>query len=434
MKSFLAGIANAGRELLGLKAGPPSAEAFAGMSRDLLKLKGEAAAIAIADTLHSAYASLEPAQRREFFGVLLEQLEPDPEKVEAAIAEWRSAPGPDKLLRLNQATESSRRELIRALNVAPGGTEALVRMRADLLDSLAEDPALSAINDDFSYVFQSWFNRGFLSLEKIDWQTPAFILEKLITYEAVHEIRGWDDLRRRLADDRRCFAFFHPALPDEPLIFVQVALVSGLASGIEDLLAPAETAANSPDTAVFYSISNCQRGLTGVSFGNFLIKQVVDMLAVELPTLNTYATLSPVPGFRRWLDAAVGSTGDADEGFVVDEKERAKLELLRAPDWPADTTATKALGPILCRLCAHYLLNEKRGNEPLDPVARFHLRNGARLERINWLADPSSNGVNQSLSLMVNYVYDRKTVLRNHEAFSNNGEIAASSAVRKLAG
>jgi len=432
MKNFLAGIANAGRELLGLPGGQASAAAFAEMSRALLKLKGEASAIALADTFHTTYAALEPEQRREFFRMLLSHLEPDTEAVEAAIADWHASPSPETLLRLNQASESSRRELIRALNVAPGGTEALLHMRTDLLDELAVDPALATINDDFSYVFQSWFNRGFLSLEKIDWQTPAFILEKLIAYEAVHEIHGWDDLRRRLADDRRCFAFFHPALPDEPLIFVQVALVKGLAGNISDLLAPPNLDQPLADTAVFYSISNCQRGLTGVSFGNFLIKQVVDMLAVELPSLKTYATLSPLPGFSRWLR---GFLADADTGdALLSASARDELQLLDSSEWMADETASKVLEPILRRLAAHYLIHAKRGAEPLDAVARFHLRNGARLERINWLAYVSDNGLRQSFGVMVNYVYERKTVLANHEAFVNRGDIAASSALRKLAG
>lgn len=433
MKNFLSDIAKAGRELVGLPASRGPAGEFAGRCHELLKLRGEAAAIALADELLQRYAALDAAGRMAFFRMLLEDMIPEGERIEQAIERYREAPGPQTLMHLASAVESPRLDLLRALNMAPGGTAALVRMREDLLTALREAPELTPVDRNFEYVFSSWFNRGFLSLQKIDWETPAFILEKLIAYEAVHEIRGWEDLRRRLAADRRCFAFFHPALPDEPLIFVQVALVRGLSDNIEALLASeAGDDGDDADTAIFYSISNCQRGLKGVSFGNFLIKQVTEMLAGELPGLKHYATLSPVPTFTRWLQQARETP---DNGALpLKPAEAQTLELLADPHWHADAASAKKLRPVLRKLLAHYLLNEKQGREPRDPVARFHLRNGARLERINWLADLSDKGLADSCAMMVNYLYEPRSVLRNHEAFVNRGDIAAASAVRNLAG
>ena len=427
MKGFLGGIARAGRELLGLNGRGTSPDAFADMCADLLKLKGEAASIALADAIHRAYQALATEHRLRFFNVLLEQLEPPSQEIEAAIDAWRAAPAADTLQALNAASESARRELIRMLNVAPGGTEALIRMRADLLDLLPQHPALAAVDRDFSYVFRSWFNRGFLNLEVINWQTPAMVLEKLIAYEAVHEIQGWDDLRRRLSEDRRCFGFFHPALPDEPLIFVEVALVNGLADSIDTLLHAGMSAAELPDTAVFYSISNCQRGLDGISFGNFLIKQVVDMLAAEMPSLKTFATLSPLPGFCRWLNEQM-----AAEETLLQDGDGADLEALNIDNWLEEPAVSKTLEPVLMRLGATYLLKAKHGQGPRDPVARFHLRNGARLERLNWRANTSARGIDQSCGMMVNYVYERKSLLRNHEQFANSGKISSSAQLRKL--
>ena len=411
MRNFLTGIAKAGRELLGLGSDRDRARAFNELSQELLKLKGEASAIALADDLLTRYARLDAdarAARRhaatrkgdragdsrlsgyaQFFLMLLEDMLPPEKEIEQAIR-----PAPHTLMTLSQAAESPRRDLIRALNMAPAGTEALVKMREDLLDVLKDEPQLKPVDSDYAYLFRSWFNRGFLSLRKIDWETPAYILEKLIAYEAVHEIQGWDDLRRRLADDRRCFAFFHPALPDEPLIFVEVALVKGLANSIEKLLeAPSGDERREPNAAIFYSISDCQRGLQGVSFGNFLLKQVIDMLAAELPSLKNYATLSPIPGFLRWLNDTLIH---APSTLPAKESDLAVLAALKHDDWYEDKAVSKKLKPLLSRLCAHYLLTVKSGMEPLDPVARFHLRNGARLERINWLADTSAKGVRES--------------------------------------
>jgi malonyl-CoA decarboxylase len=316
------------------------------------------------------------------------------------------------------------------MNMAPNGTRSLVRLRAELLQRLAEDPGLAEVEADLHALLSTWFNPGFLSLSRIDWNSPASLLEKLVKYERVHRMRGLEDLRRRLAADRRCFAFFHPALPDEPLIFVQVALVAGLADRIAPLVDsnapvwPPEDA----DTAVFYSISNCQEGLRGVNLGNFLIKLVVADLQRELPQVRGFATLSPVPGFRAWLAEELGKA----ESRLLDAEERAALGRLDEPGWPEAKPTADALRPLLLRLCAHYLVREKRHGRPRDPVARFHLGNGARLERINWLGDPSEKGLAESAGLLVNYRYDPARIVSNHEAFTNQGEVIHAAAVRSL--
>jgi malonyl-CoA decarboxylase len=290
----------------------------------------------------------------------------------------------------------------------------LVAMRREIL----EHQELKPLDSDLRHLFASWFNRGFLELRRIDWQTPAAVLEKLIAYEAVHEIAGWDDLRRRLAADRRCFGFFHPALPQEPLIFVEVALVKGLATSVQALLArgldEAQERQNAAaaDTAIFYSISNCQEGLRGISFGNFLIKQVVEELSGELPALKQYSTLSPVPGFRVWAMERLG------------EDER---RVLTQPEWWVDDEISALLQAPVLKLCARYLTGEGR-----DPVAKFHLGNGARLERINWLGNPTAKGMAESFGIMVNYLYDLATIEANHEAFVRDRVVARSELVEAM--
>jgi malonyl-CoA decarboxylase len=318
------------------------------------------------------------------------------------------------------------------LNMGPDGTASIVSMRQDLRSMLEDYPHLKPVDADVVHLLQSWFSRGFLRIERISWKTPALILEKLIQYESVHEIRGWDDLHRRLADDRRCFAFFHPALPDEPLVFVEVALVRGLADSIQEVLSaaiPDQDFEFKPDVAIFYSINNCQPGLKGVSFGNFLIKQVTDSLAEEIPSLKYYATLSPMPGFRAWLNEELAAPQSA---IGLSEAERSCLSHLDDQFWVENDSKAQQLKPLIMYLGAYYLLYVKRGDEPRDAVARFHLRNGARLERINWLGDTSDKGLHESAGLLVNYLYDRKAVARNHEVYVNDNDIVHSSAIEQL--
>ncbi|MEZ5875977.1 MAG: malonyl-CoA decarboxylase [Hyphomicrobiales bacterium] len=422
-------IAERGREFLSqtLSGTPRNTPSLQELSALLLAQRGEATVAALAQRLVTAYQELDEASREAYFTWLAETLNPDAEDVLAAAQRYREERSPDALIALGRVCEAPRQTLFRRMNMAADGTAALVDLRAALLDRLKEEPSLKAVDDDLLHLFGSWFNRGFLMLKQIDWRTPAFVLEKLIAYESVHEIQGWEDLRRRLAQDRRCFAFFHPVLADEPLIFVEVALVKGMAASVHPLLDADKPAMDpkSADTAIFYSINNCQKGLRGVSFGNFLIKQVAAELNKELPNLKTFATLSPIPGFRRWLlSDAVGAADGNDEVKALIEDTRQPVA---AP--PGETRKD-----LLMRLVAHYLTRAKRRDGwPLDPVARFHLGNGARMERINWQGDLSPNGLQQSAGLMVNYLYGLDDLERNHEAYVNRKQVVAARAVDQLA-
>jgi malonyl-CoA decarboxylase len=429
---LLASISERGRTLLRL--GPASIDAKQNTS-DLIELcgellsgRGEASGTAIARGVLDRYHQLDEAGRLTFFEALAQKYGPDSDRLEKAIAAWRAKPTGDGAADLHFASEPQRQELFRRLNRAPGATHELVRMRADLLDLTKANKDLAAVDRDVVHLLASWFNRGFLVLRRIDWSTPAIILEKVIKYEAVHEIHDWDDLRRRIDPaDRRCYAFFHPALVDEPLIFVEVALTETIPGAIAPLLAEDRqpVAIERARTAVFYSISNCQRGLGGISFGNFLIKQVVEELRRELLKLDTFVTLSPVPGFMKWLQRA--------PDLPVTEDERALLAHLDTPDWINDAALAAQLRAVVEPLAAHYFLKAKtpRGG-PVDSVARFHLGNGARLERIDWLGDLSPKGLRESAGLMVNYLYRLDDIEKNHEAYADHYEIAASSAVKKL--
>ena len=394
------------------------------LCRALLSERGEASGIALAVDGLARYRALEPAERVRFFDALAREFSPDPAQVAKHADAYTRDPSQGHLVLLQKAVESPRQELFRRLNMAPGGTAALVELRRELLAELDKNPELVGVDTDLQHLFTSWFNRGFLELRRIDWNTPAAVLEKLIKYEAVHAMQGWEDLRRRLDRDRRCFAFFHPALPDEPLIFVEVALVEGIAEAVGPLLAADKISdASKANTAIFYSITNCQDGLRGVSFGSFLIKQVAAELGRELPRVRTFATLSPIPGFRRWLESERGRLG----------AEHAAL--LARDDWSSEEAAVATLKEPLSRLCAWYLLHAKRGKTglPLDPVGRFHLANGASLERVNWLADTSAKGVRESCTLMVNYLYDLDAIERNHDAYANGDPIIAAHRVEALA-
>ena len=332
------------------------------------------------------------------------------------------------LIRLQHVVESPRQELFRRINLAAGGTAALVEMRRRLLHGLREQPHWAGIDADLAHLLGSWFNRGFLTLQRIDWRTPALVLEKLMQYEAVHEIQGWRDLRRRLESDRRCFAFFHPALPDEPIIFIEVALTKGMSDQVQPLLDPDSPVVDpaAADTAIFYSITNCQEGLRGISFGNFLIKQVAEDLGREFPRLKTFATLSPIPGFRRWLaDITVAHTEVAELAELA--------AALDEDDWFQRAGPGSRARSELMRLCAYYLQHAKHGREAADAVARFHLGNGARMERLNWLADSSRTGMARSAGLMVNYVYRLKDVERNHEVYAKEHVVVASPGLSLLA-
>src|SRR6266850_1471882 len=430
-KDIILTLAAGGLEIFERTAGRRQEDIVA-MCKRLLHLKGEASAISLAHEILTTYKDLSSGGRLKFFERLITEFMPDAERLDQAIAAYQRQPDANTIASLQAAAESPRQELFRLLNMGPDGTSSIVSMRQDLRGMLTDYPHLSPVDADVVHLLRSWFNRGFLRIERISWKTPALILEKLIEYESVHEIRGWDDLHRRLADDRRCFAFFHPALPDEPLIFVEVALVRGLVSSIQEVLSariPDHDLEFKPDVAIFYSINNCQPGLKGVSFGNFLIKQVTDSLAEEIPSLKYYATLSPIPGFRAWLKEGLARP-QSEIGFS--EAERSCLSQLDDHLWVEDNSKVQQLKPLLMYLCAYYLLNAKHGDEPHDAVARFHLRNGARLERINWLGDRSDKGLHESAGLLVNYLYDRKAVAHNHEVYVNDNHIVHSSTIEQL--
>ena len=432
LNQVLNSVADAGRELLrrGSPAGRLRERSPGALCDALLSTRGEASGTALARDVADAYRAMSGAEKHAFFTTLAADYGPDPAAIHAAGDRYKAAPGSDTLMALTAAVEPPRQELFRRINMAPNGTGTIVAMREDLLTLLPDDPSLKAVDVDLVHLFTSWFNRGFLHLERIDWESPAALLQKIMTYEAVHPVAGWADLKRRLAEDRRCFAFFHPALPDEPLIFVEVALVRGMASAVQPLISGPEDTLDSvrADTAIFYAINNCRVGLIGISFGNFLIKQVVVELAHELPGLKTFATLSPVPGFRTWLASLVDS-GDSE----LSAEETTAIGRVSEADWHQDDGAAAELREPLTRLCARYLLEAKSSGRPLDPVARFHLRNGARLERINWLGDVSAKGLAESAGLLVNYVYDPRTIERNHESYVREGKIAASPEIKRLA-
>ncbi|MDN3274386.1 malonyl-CoA decarboxylase [Frankia sp. RB7] len=427
---LLATISERGRTLLRRDSADTKqdAEGLIELCGALLSGRGEASGTAMAREVLDVYQELDAAGRRAFFDALVRDFGPDRERLAQAIEKWRAKPADEDASALHFASEPRRQELIRRLNRAPGGTSDLVSMRADLLGMMNGHTDLAALDRDVSHLLSSWFNRGFLVLRRIDWSTPANILEKIIRYEAVHEISDWDDLRRRIDPvDRRCYAFFHPAMVDEPLIFVEVALTETIPGAIAPLLAvdrqylPIEKAR----TAVFYSISNTQRGLGGISFGSFLIKQVVEELRRETPKLDTFVTLSPVPGFMPWVKQ--------DKDLPLSDEDREILKRLDDPKWFENPETTAQLRAVIEPLAAHYFLKARTPKGKLiDSVARFHLGNGARLERINWLGDLSPKGVRESAGVMVNYLYRLDDIEKNHEAYANDGEVVASSAVKKL--
>jgi malonyl-CoA decarboxylase len=418
---------------------------------------GEVSARARAAALGRTYLDLSPLGRKRFLLMLAGEFDADRAAIDKAIDQFKGAK--DDAARqaataaLRRVIEPPRVRLLTQFNGLPEGVKFLVDLRADLMDLLESNKALAGLEADLKGLLASWFDVGFLELRRITWDSPAALLEKLIAYEAVHEIQSWDDLKNRLEHDRRLFAFFHPRMPNEPLIFVEVALVNGIADNIQALLrrdAPVIDP-NTADTAIFYSITNAQKGLAGISFGGFLIKRVADQLTTEFKRVKTFATLSPAPGFRRWLarEFDPAARPGAKNGFtlLLRKAERDALaelaspvgdaqgfiKLLDRPDWPEVKGAVEALREPLVRLCARYLMLEKRPDgRARDPVAHFHLSNGASLERINWLADMSPRGLGQSATLMVNYVYRLDAIEENHEAYSGAGSIAASSAVKAL--
>ncbi len=438
-------VADRGRELLGLRE-DETKDSLPDLCRRLIAGRGEATNIALAREILQRFEALESERKTEFFLTLAEQFGPNAERIAATVKAFDND-RPDTLASLIDAVEPPRQELFRRLNMAPLGTASLVAMRAELLGRLREHPLLSSVDADFKHLLASWFNRGFLRLQRIDWRSPAALVERIMRYESVHTIDGWYDLRRRLADDRRCFGFFHPALPEEPLIFVEVALTRQIASDISSLIDPEaeESDPYTADTAMFFSINNSLQGLRGISFGNFLLKQVLSELSAELPRLRHFVTLSPLPRFADRLELLLAGNiadwpierldpllADFQPALQAHSKKQspcaAVLELLQ----DATGRHEELLSGPLARLALLYITALKRSpGVCCDPVAAFHLANGAILERINVYADRSSKGMAQSHGVMVNYRYDPEQVVANHEAFLQDGRIVMSRSMQR---
>jgi len=396
----------------------------------LVSRRGEVSSFALSEAILESWERLEAKDRVRFLVTIAQRFGPDAEAILDAIATLGAEPDADALYRLHRVSEPRTQELLRRLNMADGGTRRLVRMREAVIEAIAQHPILRNLDGDFFHLFSSWFNRGFLELKPINWSTPASILEKFIEYEAVHEINGWDDLRSRIEPgDRRLFAFFHPRMDDEPLIFVEVALTGAVPDNIGSLLATSrkEIAPGEATTAVFYSISNCQKGLRGISFGNLLIKQVVEHLRSELPNLRSFVTLSPMPGFRPWLDRMLAD----GSRMPLPPEDMEAIAAMATGGWPEDAESRRSLGTLLQGIASYYLIEVRdERNRVVDPVARFHLGNGARLENIHPFADLSGKGELGSYGVMVNYRYTMPEVEANHEAYAERGTVIASAAAR----
>ena len=422
ISGLLYSVINAGRDILARRrkstTESPSSDLI-DKCKQLLHHRGEASGLALACEVIDEYRLLDEPNKLLFFEALSSQFSVDAEAVIAAAQQYQASTTSEHLSELSKAIEAPRLKLFRRMNMAPDATPTLVKMRGDLLRLCKAHPHLRVVESDLKQLFISWFNRGFLQLRVIDWHSPAAVLERIIRYESVHAIKGWNDLRSRLSENRMCFAFFHPTMPDDPLVFVEVAITAGTPAAI----APIIEKTNEPDdvtdldTAVFYSISNCHPGLAGVSFGNFLIKQVVKEVGKRYPSIKRFITLSPVPGFAKWLAAEKGEA-------AVEE-----LRLLAASE--GRKTHDRRWEPAVA-LCAHYLINARKNNLAADPVARFHLGNGASLHAINWAADLSERGLKQSAGIMVNYLYDLDSIEENHDAYFDEGRVARSKAVNRL--
>ena len=437
-------VAERSLELLGLGKVDQDQVNDEALCSTLLSREGEASNIALAHQILQRYVEKNDEEKTDFLLMLAVRFDPDTDLILSAVSGY-DADSPETLQRLIAAVEPPRQELFRRLNMAPRGTASLINLRRDLLQRLDEYPRLKVVDADLQHLFSSWFNRGFLVLESIDWNSSAAVLEKLIQYESVHPIAGWDDLHRRLQSDRLCFAFFHPALPSVPLIFVEVAFTNGITASIDEIIGTDVEAVDpaNADTAIFYSINNSLSGLRGISFGNFLIKQVVAELQSLYPQLKQFCTLSPMPLFRKMLkqgfaieqsvepDAASRKLlGDRyDKILTVTNTETLYDAVLQLIELPGEHA--KLLQEVLHLLSLCYLTQAKDDGSLYDPVARFHLSNGARIERINVLANPSESGINESFGCMVNYLYDPEDVISNHEAFISQQKITMSKALQK---
>lgn len=420
-QDFLSGLVKGQRGLFAGSA-PPSVEE---LLEKLMGNSGEVSAAVAARELLDLYIDSNNETKLAFFQNLEQNFNAHEAVVRQAYQNYAANPSSLNLNKLSRAAEPRRHELMRRLNQTPGATHDLVGMRTDLLKFLREDPKLQSVDETFVRLFTSWFGRGFLVLQTIDWATSAAILERIIRYEAVHEIKDWEDLRSRIdPPNRRCFAFFHPSLTDEPLIFVEVALGQEIPGSINSILedrAQPDVDSSKFTTATFYSISNCQPGLKNITFGNFLIKQVVQELQAEYPSIKQFVTLSPIPGFERWL----GTDSEEETEELVNLKAEVR-SLEKTPE------TAEEHGEVIKRLVFNYLMQAKQGMYPADPVARFHLGNGAMIYQLHTGADLSEKGLNQSYGTMVNYLYDLRYIERNHEQYVTEGIIDFNDKLKAL--
>lgn len=427
-KQLIGSIADAGEGFMDYQRlrGTPDQKLLK-LSEDLISQKGIASGVAFARLVVNQYQKLDGQQKLKYFKGLAQNMGPDYQEIKNAAVSYLENQDEKTLNKLSISLNSRRRELFIRMNMAPDGTLALVDLRKDLLSFLTKHPELKPVDDDLKKLLTEWFNPGFLELRRIDWDTEASILEKIIRYETVHNIENWSDLKQRLVESKRCFAYFHPALEDEPLIFVEVALTKGISKSVQDILHDASDKSKKWDSAIFYSINNCQLGLRGIPLGNFLIKMAATEIAKDLPNIKRFSSLSPVPGFSQWLIDVLNSESKKPD------KETESLKMLLNPDWTKQEEHFRKLKKPLKKACARYLVEEKNSSgQPLNSVARFHFGNGAELYRINWMGNISPYGLERSFGLMVNYLYDLKHLEENHENYVRKGELAISKGIRGL--
>ena len=428
LKKIINSIADAGKELLH-KTLPikKNLETLLELCDDLISYKGVASGIAIAREISEIYLSLSKEDKKKFFIAVDEKFKPNLEAAEKKSLEFIKNKNTNTLKELSSLAEGNRQEFIRRMNMAPNGTAFLVSMREDLLRFVLEDSSLSNLDEDFRHLFRSWFNPGFLRLERITWDTKAAVLERIISYEKVHKIKDMTDLKRRLDEDRRFYAYFHPVLPDEPLIFVQVAFTQGLASSVQDIIKPMIPNQPKADTATFYSISNCQQGLTSVTLGNFLIKRVVYEIQQENPKIKHFGTLSPLPGFAEW----VNYVEENKLRSILGSEDYEKVKFLRSTEIKIGDPRIIEHKKIIKKLTIHYLIKEKVNGKPVNAVTRFHLGNGASIENIVINGNISDYGYNESFGIMVNYIYHLDKLEKIHEEYISNHQISYSDKIKK---
>ena len=429
-KEIISSIADVGQKLFKKSVVKKNdLESIISLCDDLISNKGAAFGITVARDITDLYHTLSPDNKLLFFKKINEKFKPDHNKVNSAIETYKREQNDKNLFKLFVTSEGQRRELFRRMNMSPNGISTIVSLREDLLQILNDNKDLKPLDNDLRELFKSWFNPGFLKLTKITWDTKAAVLEKIIQYERVHKIKDMNELKRRLGEDRRFFSYFHPALDDEPIIFVQVALTNGLGKSIQEIMKPTTGNEKKYDTATFYSISNCQEGLTRVTLGNFLIKRVVYEIQEELPNIKNFGTLSPIPGFRDWFTTL-------DEGVIqniLGKIPYSTVSFLRSSSLKVGDGRIVSNKKAIIKLVAHYLMNEKNKKDlPINDVCRFHLGNGAIIEDIVINANVSEVGFNRSFGVMVNYLYELKNIEKNHEDYVNNKNIIISDKLKKL--